>query len=202
MELQLKHLPVIIAALLAGILVGSGFARCSKPQTVPAEPVIVHDTIVRTDSVIIEHTKWRYRTFHDTTIIRVPDTLSTDSSSHVTQDSIPWGDTLTIAIPIDHYEYVDSFGTDTASVHLRVLYSGYRASIDTVGLSYRFEAQPVVVEKSSGWGHFIGLGVSAGYGATEVDRRIYAAPTVAITVTYGWGYYWKPRRTNFVTSRK
>lgn len=201
MELQLKHLPVICAALLAGILVGSGFARCSKPQTAPVEPVIVHDTVTLTDSVIIERTRWRYRTYHDTTIIRVPNTLSTQDTTY-DHDSIQLADSITLSIPIDHYEYVDSFGTDTARVRLRILYSGYRASIDTVGMSYRFEAQPVVVEKSSGWGHFIGLGVSAGYGATEVDRRIYAAPTVAFTFTYGWGYYWKPRRTNFVRSRK
>lgn len=186
-----RELILPLCALVAGILLGAGFRSCTEPRADEPEPLVIHDTIVRTDSVIIEHTQWRYRTFHDTTIVRVPDTTAYE------HDTTLMGDSLTLRLPIDHYEYVDSFGTDTACVRLRVLYSGYRASIDTVGLSYRFVSEPVVVEKERGFGQFVGLGVSAGYGLCTTDgRQFYASPTIALTVTYGWGYTWRKRKSN------
>ena len=179
-----KILIAVVISLVVGLLSGWLLTKhyCTPP---PSVPVTMHDTVFRDSIQIKEVVKWRYRTSDDSIISHDP-IITADSDTILIPDD-------TIQIPIDHYEYSDSAVTDTSRVAWTVLYSGYKASIDTFQLDWTFTPSVLVEEKENGWGQFIGIGVSAGYGL-GCGSPLRFEPFVGVTVTYGWGYHWKSRK--------
>ena len=135
-----------------------------------------HDTITIRDTLRIrEHTKPR-------TIVRV-DTVFVQADSAKAEP-------IAIEIPITQSEYHDTIANDSSRAEIKVLFSGYNARIDEIGINYHTRTQTRVERKKNGWGQFIGIGVGVGYGASVVGQRIYAAPEIGLHITYGWGYHW------------
>lgn len=174
MELNKGHIAFAVACFVAGILLGVWFRGCSRSELPEdPEPIVLYDTIAVHDTLRIkEHTKPRE-------VVRI-DTI--------------WlgGDTITeyVEIPITQSEYRDTFATDSTKAEIAVLFSGYNAKIDSIGLTYEATIQPKVYVKKKGWGQFVGIGVGAGYGASVVGNQVYAAPQIGVHITYGWGYHW------------
>lgn len=174
MQLSKAFIPLLLACLLAGILIGASFRSCkSQPQP---EPVQIHDTISLTDTIIKEKVQILWRDYVDTFFVQVHDSIR---------------DTIKMEIPIDHKIYADKIEADSGRFDLAIKYSGYRASLDSIGISYHAEILPAVVEKKRGFGQFVGIGIGVGYGCTMIDQRIYASPYVGVHLTYGFGYTWR-----------
>ena len=160
---------------MAGFIIGAGFRNCVKqePRVVEIEK---HDTVTIRDTLRIrEHTKPR-------TIVRV-DTI------WIAQDSAK-ADPIAAEIPITQSEYRDTIANDSSRAEINVLFSGYNARIDEIGINYHTRTQTRVERKKNGWGQFVGVGVGVGYGASVVGSTVYAAPEIGIHITYGWGYHW------------
>lgn len=160
--------------LLTGFLIGIGIMYCSyKPK-----PLIEHITV--TDTIYKDRIEYKTKVkrveMHDTVITLMVDTVTI---------------TDTIYIPIEYKQYTDTFNTDTTELSLKVSYSGYRASIDTVAynLTYYSKEQPIKKKKEH-FGQHIGIGVYGGYGGTIINSQFYAAPSVGVCIHYGWGYNW------------
>jgi hypothetical protein len=174
---------VAAACVVAGIIIGAGFRSCAKqePQTVEVEK---HDTIIIRDTLRInEHTKLRTIVRVDTIWISKPtdfgevkDTTNTDADYAL--------------VPITQSEYRDTIANDSSRAEIKVLFSGYNACIDEIGINYHTRTKTRVERKKNGWGQFVGIGVGVGYGASVVGQRIYAAPEIGLHITYGWGYHW------------
>lgn len=157
--------------LLAGIVLGFFLKGC-KPSS-PAEPIVLHDTISVHDTLrITQHTKPRE-------VVRI-DTIWLKGKT----------DTIAVEIPITQSEYRDTFATDSTRAEIAVLFSGYNARIDSIGINYKATIQPRVERKKKGFGQFVGIGIGAGYGASIVGSQVYAAPQVGISIVYGFGYHW------------
>lgn len=56
---------------------------------------------------------------------------------------------------------------------------------DTVKIN---TTQTVTIHKKQGWGQFVGVGISGGYGAS-ISQTPQFSPFVGVTVTYGWGFH-------------
>lgn len=173
MTLEKGHIYFGAACLIAGIVLGAGFRSCGKPtKPVPAEPVIIHDTICIRDTIkIAAKTRIISTTVRDTLIVR--DT-----------------DTIVVTLPLETKEYRDTFTTDTSRIELGVRFSGYHAKIEGIDLTSQYTIQPRTIVKKKGWGQFVGVGIGVGYGASVVGQMVYAAPEVGVHITYGWGYHW------------
>lgn len=194
MELNKGHMIFGAACLIAGIVLGAGFRSCNPAKPVPADPVVIHDTIEVSNPADIEaHSKPKYVIKRDTMWLPRPvnpcDSVDSLCNGRVT-DSIP------VDIPIMAYEYRDTFQTDSSRIELGIRYEGYKAKIDGIDLQYRFESQPRIIDKKKGWGQFVGVGIGVGYGASFVGHPsgvgtiVYAAPEIGVHITYGWGYHW------------
>lgn len=173
MTLEKGHIYFGAACLIAGIVLCAGFRSCGKPtKPVPAEPVIIHDTICIRDTIkIAAKTRIISTTVRDTLIVR--DT-----------------DTIVVTLPLETKEYRDTFTTDTSRIELGVRFSGYKAKIEGIDLTSQYTIQPRTIVKKKGWGQFVGVGIGVGYGASVVGQTVYAAPEVGVHITYGWGYHW------------
>lgn len=159
-----------------GLLIGlpmKGCSRSDKPAVDP--PCVLRDTFFIHDTTELSKVKLRYITKHDTAIVFEHDSIH---------------DTIYVEVPISHNEYTNTFGNDSAKVNLSVLYSGYRASIDSIGIGYEFNYTPRTITKKKGWGQFVGFGVGAGYGVSAIGNQAYLSPQVGITIVYGFGYHW------------
>ena len=178
MELTKEHIALSVACMLVGVLIGASFRSCSPKSNPEGQTLRIHDTIRVSDTVrIIEHTKPKNIVRTDTVFLyMIEDTLY---------------DTVRVEVPIMQYEYRDTFATDTSRIELGVLYEGYNAKINDIDLNYTFDVKPRTIEKKAGWRQFIGLGVGAGYGASVVGGRVYAAPEVGVHIVYGFGYTWR-----------
>lgn len=174
MELTKSHIAILLATLIAGIIIGSSFRSCES--TPDPAPVQIHDTISITDTIIQEKIRTIYRTHADTFYICAHDSIH---------------DTIWMQIPIDHKLYANRIKADSGSFDVAIKYSGYKASLDSVGILYHAAVKPSVIEKKRGLGQFIGIGIGVGYGCTMIDQRVYAAPYVGVHVTYGFGYTWR-----------
>lgn len=189
MELNKGHIVFSVACFICGAIIGAGLRSCSvKPNTPPAEPVVIHDTIEVQDSAwLAAHTKPKYVIRHDTLWLPKPvnpcDSTDSVCDGHVT-------DSVAVEIPIMSYQYRDTFVTDTSRIELGVRFSGWNAQIDGIDLTSQHTVQPRTIVKKNGWGQFIGIGIGVGYGASVVGQHVYAAPEVGVHVTYGWGYHW------------
>lgn len=178
-----KLLIVGVSSLVVGLIIGWLLTRHFYAAE-PTVPVTLHDTIFRDSIQIKEVVKWKYRTEHDTIIEHEPIVVGIDTII------LPAD---TVHVPIDHYEYTDSIVTDTSRVSWNVIYSGYKASIDTFQLDWTFTPSIPVVERDNGWGQFVGIGVSVGYGL-GCQSPLRFEPFIGATVTYGWGYHWKTKK--------
>lgn len=165
-----------IVSVVVGLLIGWLLTRHFYSKDTP-QPVEIHDTIVRTavdiDTLYLD--RLRYVEVYDTAVIFEHDTVT---------------DTIYMNIPIEHREYRDTFGTDSAKVAVNIKYHGFRAGIDTA--SYMLDVIPQVHIKRNGWGQFVGVGVSAGYGiGMGVTPRF--EPFIGVSVVYGFGYHWSKK---------
>lgn len=166
--------------LLAGIVLGFFLKGC-KPSS-HAEPIVLADTIRVHDTLrIAEHTKPREVVRYDTIWLTKPTEIGEFKKDTTTEY---------VEIPITQSEYRDTFATDSTRAEVAVLFSGYNARIDSIGIKYQATIQPRVERKKKGWGQFVGIGVGAGYGASIVGSQVYAAPQVGISIVYGFGYHW------------
>ena len=165
-----------VVCVVAGVIVGVGFRSCCTKQEPRVVEIEKHDTITIRDTLRIrEHTKPR-------TIVRV-DTIFIQADGAKAEP-------IAVEIPITQSEYRDTIANDSSRAEIKVLFSGYNARIDEIGINYHTRTQTRVERKKNGWGQFIGIGVGVGYGASVVGQRIYAAPEIGLHITYGWGYHW------------
>lgn len=137
---------------------------------------IVTDTISITDTIIKSKTKLLYKDRVDTFIILQEDTIVKE---------------ILVEIPIEHKQYIDTLNTDSGSFNIDIIYSGYKANIDNLNLSYKSIVTPREVDKND-WRQFIGLGLALGYGVDLKTPQF--APNVSIVLTYGWGYTFKSKK--------
>ena len=192
MQLNWSHICVGIVCFLAGIALGYIIRGCVPEQPTAPEPIVIHDTIKQTDTIRLrEKTKTIEVVRYDTIWIEREDSAE---NAHTTTDSNHCGDTtemvdsIAVPIPITQSEYRDTFLTDTSRAEVGVLFSGYNARIDSIGINYQVTAQSLVYEKESGWGWNYTLAFYAGYGATLVNGQIVLAPEIGFGVSIGIGY--------------
>lgn len=171
-----SHIAILLSALIAGIIIGASFRSCGRSHSPSPDPIKIHDTISITDTLLREKIRTIFRTKADTFVLCQHDSIH---------------DTIWMEIPIDHKIYADRIKADSGSFDVAIKYSGYRASLDSVGIAYHAELMPSVIEKKRGIGQFVGIGLGVGYGGTMIDQRIYAAPYVGVHLTYGFGYTWR-----------
>ena len=154
--------------LLAGIVLGFFLKGC-KPSS-PAEPIVLTDTIRVHDTLRLrEHTK--------TIVVVRYDTLWLTKK-----------DTAYALAPITQSEYRDTFATDSTRAEVAVLFSGYNARIDSIGINYQAAIQPRVERKKKGWGWCVMPSVQVGYGVA-LGSQVVAAPYIGVGVAIGWGYH-------------
>lgn len=189
--------------LLMGLLIGYNLRGCVAEQPTAPEPIVIHDTIKQTDTLRLrEKTKTIEVVRYDTIWMRE----DSAENAHTTTDSNHCGDTTEMVdtnadftlVPITQSEYRDTFLTDTSRAEVGVLFSGYNARIDSIGINYQVTAQPLVYEKESGWGWNYTFGLYAGYGATLVNGQIVLAPEIGFGVSIGIGYQRKFKRRNII----
>lgn len=107
----------------------------------------------------------KYMFFSDTTEIHVP-------------VPVP-GDTVTqyVYIPKEQKYYEEEDGK------LRMWISGYQPVLDRYEVDWTTTViTNTVTQKERHWG----LGVSGGYGLTYHDGRVYAGPTISVTISYNF----------------
>jgi len=76
----------------------------------------------------------------------------------------------------------------------KIYISGIEPEIDSI--FHYIPRDTVVIEntttitkhKKQGWGQFVGVGVSGGYGVS-ISQTPQFSPFVGVTVTYGWGFH-------------
>jgi hypothetical protein len=186
-----------------GLLIGYNLRGCVAEQPTAPEPIVIHDTIKQTDTLRLrEKTKTIEVIRYDTIWIEREDSAD---NAHTTNDSNHCVDTTEMGtnadfalIPITQSEYCDTFITDTSRAEIGVLFSGYNARIDSIGINYQVTAQPLVYEKESGWGWNYTLAFYAGYGAALVNGQIVLAPEIGVGFSIGIGYQRKFKRRNII----
>ena len=195
------HYISLAIGLLIGLLIGYNLRGCVVEQPTAPDPIVIHDTIKQTDTLRLrEKTKTIEVIRYDTIWMRE----DSAENAHTTTDSNHCGgvnemaDSIAVPIPITQSEYRDTFLTDTSRAEVGVLFSGYNARIDSIGINYQVTAQPLVYEKESGWGWNYTLGFYAGYGATLVNGQIELAPEIGFGVSVGIGYQRKFKRRNII----
>lgn len=174
------HIGLGASCLMTGITLGFLLRGCGSSE-IPnnPEPIVQHDTISIHDTLrIAQHTKPREVVRYDTLYLPV-----------VAENATTTTDADFALVPITQSEYRDTFATDSTRAEVAVLFSGYNARIDSVGINYQSTIQPRVERKKNGWGQFVGIGVGAGYGFS-FGSPIAAAPEIGIHIVYGFGYHW------------
>lgn len=181
--LDKKSLIILILSLL---LVGIGgfllydYKVAQIEEKYTPEPIIQYDTIIRDSIQIQEKVKWKYVTKYDTAIYVKHDTFM---------------DTVYVQLPINHYQYRDTGGTDSSKYNIGINYSGYKPSLDSVWFNYSYIPKEVVKTKENALRQFIGVSVNIGYGATinTIDRTFVPGPYIGVGISYGWGWTFKSR---------
>ena len=182
--------------LLAGIALGYIIRGCVPEQPTAPEPIVIHDTINVQDSAwLAAHTKHNQKPIrHDTIWIRE----DSAENAHTTTDSNHFVDTTKMVdtnadfalVPITQSEYRDTFATDTSRVEVGVLFSGYNARIDSIGINYQLTQEPRVERKKSGFGWCVMPSIQVGYGLGLNGNIVTASPYIGVGVSIGWGYHW------------
>lgn len=182
--------------LLAGIALGYIFRGC-EPSSPAPDPIVIHDTIKVQDSAwLAAHTKHNPKPIrHDTIWIEREDSAK---NAHTTTDSNHCGDTTEMVdtnadfalVPITQSEYRDTFITDTSRAEVGVLFSGYNARIDSIGINYQLTHYNRVERKKGGFGWVVAPSIQVGYGLGLNGNIVTASPYIGIGVSIGWGYHW------------
>lgn len=181
MEVNKSHIIVGCSTLVIGLIAGLLLRGCSGSELPEdPEPIVLHDTIAVHDTAYIaKHTKPKEVVRWDT--LYLP---AVAENAHSTTD------TDYVLVPITQSEYRDTFATDSTRAEIAVLFSGYNAKIDSVGLTYEATIEPRVVDKKKGWRFFVGPAIQVGYGAGLNGNQVIASPYVGVGVSLGWGYSW------------
>lgn len=182
--------------LLAGIVLGFFLKGCVPEQPTAPEPIVINDTIKQTDTIRLRaKTKTIEVIRYDTIWMRV----DSAENAHTTTDSNHFVDTTKMVdstnadfalVPITQSEYRDTFLTDTSRVEVGVLFSGYNARIDSIGINYQLTQEPRVERKKSGFGWCVMPSIQVGYGLGLNGNIVTASPYVGVGVSIGWGYHW------------
>lgn len=179
--------------LLLGLTIAFAFRSCGKEEA-QTEQVVIRDTIKQTDTLrIVQHTKTIEVIRYDTIWIEREDSAenahTTTDSNHCV-DTTEMVDSIAVAIPITQSEYRDTFLTDTSRAEVGVLFSGYNARIDSIGINYQVTHYNRVERKKSGFGWVVAPSIQVGYGLGLNGNVVTASPYVGIGVSIGWGYHW------------
>lgn len=175
-----------IVCLIVGLIAGAILRGCTIKPAPDVPPTVIHDTVFR-DSI---HTELRYITKWKTSAdVSIP--VGVDS---ITGDTIKKDTTITVELPEEHRQFKDTFGNDSVKATVNILFSGVNPRIDTAIYTLDVDIPPVVIEKENGFGWFVGVGASVGYGPVFPNSTIQVAPYAGVTVTVGWGYHWKSSR--------
>lgn len=162
---------VAFGMLLGALLMLPLFIYQSRQKETIEVPVEVKDTITIEKERIVEHTKIEYITKFDTVYEYATDT-----------DTIP----VPIEIPIEHKVYEDTLRTDTTEIAFKVLYSGFKPSLDEIGVSYHLHTQRAVkTKKKPAVGNTLCVGLQVGYGTTWPEPKF--SPYVGVGFCYGFG---------------
>lgn len=183
--------------LLAGIALGFFLKGC-EPSSPAPDPIVIHDTIKVQDSAwLAAHTKHNPKPIrHDTIWLEKVDSAD---SAHTTTDSNHCVDTTEMVadtnadfalIPITQSEYRDTFLTDTSRAEVGVLFSGYNARIDSIGINYQRTYNNRAERKKSGFGWCVMPSIQVGYGLGLNGNIVTASPYIGVGVSVGWGYHW------------
>lgn len=183
--------------LLLGLTIALSFRSCGREE-VQTEQVVIYDTIKVQDSAwLAAHTKHNPKPIrHDTIWIEREDSAE---NAHTTTDSNHCVDTTEMVdstnadyalVPITQSEYRDTFLTDTSRAEVGVLFSGYNARIDSIGINYLVTHYNRVERKKSGFGWCVMPSIQVGYGLGLNGNIVTASPYVGIGVSIGWGYHW------------
>lgn len=192
------HYISLALGLLMGLLIGYHLRGCVAEQPTAPDPIVIHDTIKVQDSAwLAAHTKHNPKPIrHDTIWIEREDSAE---NAHTTTDSNHCVDTTEMVdtnadyalVPITQSEYRDTFLTDTSRAEVGVLFSGYNARIDSIGINYQLTQEPRVERKKSGFGWCVMPSIQVGYGLGLNGNIVTASPYIGIGVSIGWGYHWK-----------
>lgn len=180
MEVNKSHIGIGAVCLVAGIVLGFFLKGCTNSEFPnDLQPIVLHDTIsVHDTAYIAKHTKPKEVVRWDTLYLpAVAENAITDTT-----------DADYALVPITQSEYRDTFATDSTRAEIAVLFSGYNAKIDSVGLTYEATIQPKVYVKKKGWKFFVGPAIQVGYGAGLNGNQVIASPYVGVGVSLGWGY--------------
>lgn len=179
--------------LLMGLLISYHLRGCVAEQPTDPEPIVIHDTIKQTDTIRLRaHTKMVEVIRYDTIWMRensAENAHTTTDSNHCV-DTTEMVDSIAVAIPITQSEYRDTFLTDTSRAEVGVLFSGYNARIDSIGINYQVTHYNRVERKKSGFGWVVAPSIQVGYGLGLNGNIVTASPYVGIGVSIGWGYHW------------
>lgn len=171
------HGAMTLAVFFIGMAVMFGLTRCGHEEP---KPIVLHDTISVHDTLrITKHTKPKEVIRHDTIWLEKVDSAE---YAHTTMDA------EYALVPITQSEYRDTFATDSTRAEVAVLFSGYSARIDSVGINYQTTIQPVVYEKESGFGWSVTVGPYVGWGITIINGQVLAGPEVGFGLQLGIGY--------------
>lgn len=181
--------------LLLGLTIAFAFRSCGREEA-RTEQVVVHDTIKQTDTLRLrEKTKTIEVIRYDTIWIEREDSAE---NAHTTTDSDHFVDTTKMVdtnadfalVPITQSEYRDTFMTDTSRAEVGVLFSGYNARIDSIGINYQLTQNNRVERKKSGFGWCVMPSIQVGYGLGLNGNIVTASPYVGVGISIGWGYHW------------
>lgn len=195
MQLNWSHIGVGIVCFLTGIALGYIIRGCVPEQPTVPEPIVIHDTIKQTDTLRLrEKTKTIEVVRYDTIWMRE----DSAENAHTTTDSNHFLDTTEMVdtngdfalVPITQSEYRDTFLTDTSRAEVGVLFSGYNARIDSIGINYQLTHYNRVERKKGGFGWCVMPSIQVGYGLGLNGNIVTASPYVGIGVSIGWGYHW------------
>ena len=125
-------------------------------EKLAADTVIV----VRTDTITVEKPVYVSKETVRTVLVPVHDTLRIH-------------DTLYIQLPVEQLEYRDSL--------YQAWVSGIRPALDSIRIFAPVQTVTITQRtKPPNWG----IGITAGYGVTVVDKNVRLAPYVGIGISY------------------
>lgn len=181
-----NHYISLALGLLLGLTIALPFRSCGREEE-RTEQVVVHDTIKQTDTIHLrEHTKMVEVICYDTIWIERETDHCVDTTEMVDSTNADFA-----LVPITQSEYRDTFLTDTSRAEVGVLFSGYNARIDSIGINYQRTQKNSAERKKGGFGWCVMPSIQVGYGLGLNGNIVTASPYVGIGVSIGWGYHWK-----------
>ena len=179
------HYISLALGLLLGLTIAFAFRSCGREEA-RTEQVVVHDTIKQTDTIRLRaHTKLIEVIRYDTIWVERDSDHCGDTTEMVDSTNADFA-----LIPITQSEYRDTFLTDTSRTEVGVLFSGYNARIDSIGINYQLTHNNRVERKKGGFGWVVAPSIQVGYGLGLNGNVVTASPYVGVGVSIGWGYHW------------